>query len=144
MCVSYPATLRLMESVSELHTIPIQKWINEGALFKFWGDNVDKKRHVRDLRTDHQGEMLHMFSLLVGRSRTPCPELPFTGQVSKLTEVPADYFLPQQSDIVAVKNNYGNSHWSDPYTVLSCTSTTLKSSSKTHPTPIFLPDESEI
>ena len=105
MCVSYPATLRLMESVSELHTIPIQKWINEGALFKFWGDNVDKKRRVRDLRTDHQGEMLHMFSLLVGRSRTPCPELPFTGQVSKLTEVPADYFLPQQSDIVAVKNN---------------------------------------
>ena len=74
-----------MESVSELHTIPIQKWINEGALFKFWGDNVDKKRHVRDRRTDHQGEMLHMFSLLVGRSRTPCPELPFTGQVSKLT-----------------------------------------------------------
>ena len=139
MCVTYPATLRLMESVSELHTIPIQKWINEGAPFKFWGDNVDKKRCVRDLRTDHQGEMLHMFSLLVGRSRTPCPELPFTGQVSKLTEVPADYFLPLQSDIVAVKNNM--------VTLIGrilTHSTTLKSSSKTHPTPIFLPDETEI
>ena len=105
MCMSYPATLRLIDGVSKLHTIPIKKWIKEGTVFKFWGDNVDKQRHVRDLRSDHQGEMLHMFSLLVGRSRTPAPEHPFTGQLSKLTEVPSDYFLPNISDITAVKSN---------------------------------------
>ena len=68
-------------------------------MFNFWGDNVDKQRHVRNLRSDHQGEMLHMFSLLVGRSRTPAPEHPFTGQLSN------DYFLPNISDITAVKSN---------------------------------------
>lgn len=66
LCVSYPATLRLMEDVSKLHTIPLREWIQDGVVFKSWGDNVDKKQHVRDLRSDHQGEMLHMFSRIVG------------------------------------------------------------------------------
>lgn len=105
LCVSYPATLQLMEDVSKLHTVPIQQWIKNGIVFKFWGDNVDKQRHVRDLRFDHQGEMLHMFSLLVGRSRTPAPELPFTGQLSQLDVVSANYFLPKSSDVAAVKKN---------------------------------------
>ena len=45
---------------AHFYTIPIKKWIKEGMVFKFWGDNGAKQRHVRD-----QGEMLHMFSLLV-------------------------------------------------------------------------------
>ncbi len=94
-----------MDDVSKLHTVPIEKWIKDGIVFKFWGDNVDKQRKVRDLRSDHQGKMLHMFSLLVGRSRTPAPELPFTGQVSKLTEVPDEFFLPKSADVEAVRNN---------------------------------------
>lgn len=85
-----------MDDVSKLHTVPIEKWIKDGIVFKFWGDNVDKQRKVRDLRSDHQGKMLHMFSLLVGRSRTPAPELPFTGQVSKLTEVPDEFFFAKE------------------------------------------------
>lgn len=105
MCVSYSATLRLMEDVSKLHTVPIQQWINDGVVFKFWGDNIDKQQHVRDLRSDNQGEMLHMFSLLVGRSRTPAPELPFTGQISQLTGASTGFFLPKSSDVAAVKNN---------------------------------------
>lgn len=105
LCVSYPATLRLMEDVSKLHTIPLREWIQDGVVFKVWGDNVDKKQHVRDLRSDHQGEMLHMFSLIVGQSRTPAPELPFTGQLSQLTDTPTEYFLPTSSDVAAVKNN---------------------------------------
>ena len=105
LCVSYPATLRIMEEVSKLHTIPIRQWIQDGAVFKFWGDNVDKQQHVRDLRSDHQGKMLHMFSLLVGRSRTPAPELPFTGQLSRLTDASPQYFLPTSLDVATVKNN---------------------------------------
>lgn len=105
VCVSYPATLRLMEKVSLLHTVPIQKWIQDGTVFKFWGDNVDRQRRVRDLRSDHQGDMLHMFSLLVGRSRTPAPELSFTGQLSQLADVQSEFILPNHADILAVKEN---------------------------------------
>ena len=56
-------------------------------VFEFWGDNLDELKHVRDLRSDHQGEMLHMFSLIAGRSRTPAPELLFVGQIAQLNSV---------------------------------------------------------
>ena len=46
---------------------------DEGSSFKFVGDNVDKKRGVRDIRSDHQGEMKHMYSLLAVKSRMPSP-----------------------------------------------------------------------
>ena len=105
MCISYNATLRLMEDVSKLHTVPIKQWIKDGVVFKFWGDNLDKQQRVRDLRSDHQGDMLHIFSILVGASRTPAPELPFTGQVSNLSHTPTQYFLPTSSDVLEVKNN---------------------------------------
>ena len=105
MCVSYPATLRLMDEVGKLHIVPIQDWIKADAVVKFIGDNVDKQRYVRDYRSDNQGQMLHMYSILVGRSRTPAPELQHTGTVSKLEEIPNDSFLPQSTDIQAVKAN---------------------------------------
>lgn len=105
MCVSYPATLRLLDEVSKLHTVPIQKWINDGALFKFWGDNVDKQQRVRDYRSEHCGVMLHMYSLLAGRSRTSEQELAHTGKLRELKEVPNKFFLPHKSDIQAVKGN---------------------------------------
>ena len=106
LCVSYPATLRLMDELSKTHSVPLEKWIEEGVVFKFWGDNVDKKRRVRDLRSDHKGTMLHnMFSLLVGRSRTPGPQFPHVGQLSRLSEVPSDFFLPTSSDVSKVKTN---------------------------------------
>ena len=54
-----------MDDVSKLHTVPIRQWIQDGVVFKFWGDNVDKQQHVRDLQLSHKGEMLHMFSLLL-------------------------------------------------------------------------------
>ncbi len=102
MCVSYPATLKLMEEVAKLHTVPIQRWIQDKVVFKFWGD---KQLRVRDYRSDHQGRMAHMYSILVGSSRTPAPELQHTGHLSKLTEVPNDAFLPHSEDIQAVKEN---------------------------------------
>ena len=105
MCVSYPATLNLMDDVGKLHTVPIKKWISEGVVFKFWGDNVDKQRCVRDYRSDHHGAMVHMYSILAGRSRTPAKELLHTGQLSNLTDISADMFLPQQSEILVIKSN---------------------------------------
>ena len=94
-----------MDEVSKLHTVPIQQRIKDGVVFKFWGDDVDKQMHVQDLRSDHQGHMLHMFSVLVGRSRTPAVELSHTGQLSKLSEVPTELILPTIHDIQAVKGN---------------------------------------
>lgn len=105
LCLSYQATLRLIDEVSSLHTVPLNQWIKDGIVFKFWGDNVDKKRKVRDLRSDNQGEMLHMFSILVGRSRTPASHLRHTGQVSNIEDVPSEFFLPSCDDVKKVKTN---------------------------------------
>ena len=49
--------------------------------------------------------MVHMYSMLVGRSRTPAIELPRTGHVAHLDSLPADFFLPTASDVQAVKVN---------------------------------------
>ena len=48
---------------------------------------------------------MYCFSLLVGLSRTPALELPFTGQLSKLAETPNEFFLPKRADVLAVKEN---------------------------------------
>ena len=105
VCVSYPATLKLMDKVSKMHSVPLKKWIEDGVVFKFWGDNVDKTRKVRDLRSDNQGKVLHMFSMLVGRSHTPAPQFSHVGQLSKVTEVPSELFLPTCDDVNKVKAN---------------------------------------
>lgn len=94
-----------MDEVGKLHTVPIEKWIRDGTVLKFWADNVDWQKRVRDYRSDHEGSLLHMLSILVGRSRTPAPELQHTGQLSKLSEVPDEFFLPQNSDVLGVKSN---------------------------------------
>lgn len=49
VCMSYTATLNLLNEVSKLHTTPLKQWIADDVLFKFWGDNVDKKKGVRDV-----------------------------------------------------------------------------------------------
>lgn len=90
-----------MEDLSRTHAVPLEKWIQEGSVFKFWGDNVDKMMGVRDPRADHRGGMVHMFSMIVGLSRTPAPELSHQGRVSSLDQVPSEDFLPTLSDIKA-------------------------------------------
>ena len=105
VCLSYPSTLRLMDHLSKTHSVPLKMWIERDIVFKFWGDNVDKKKKVRDLRSDHQGNMVHMFSLLVGRSRTPAPELSHINPVNNLTRMTAKSFLPSSEDITRVKEN---------------------------------------
>ena len=94
VCVSYTATIKLVETPSKLHTVPLHQWIEEGVTFKFWGDNIDKQQHVRDLQSEHHGKMLHMFTVLVGCTRTPSPTFSFTGQLDQFTNISPDYFLP--------------------------------------------------
>ncbi len=77
------------------YNVPLKKWLGEGAVFKFRGDNIDKQRKVRDLRSANKGEMVHMFSILVGRSRTTAPELLYSGgHLSVLNNLPVVSFLP--------------------------------------------------
>ena len=105
ICLSYTAVFQLIGEVSKLHKDPIHQWIKDGVTFKFIGDNVDKKKRVRDVRSDHQGEMLHMYSVLVARSCLPSLSLSQTGEVANLTSLPWVSFLPTQDDIQAVQSN---------------------------------------
>ena len=105
VCVSYTATLSLLDSISKLHTLPLTQWIADDVVFKYCGDNVDKKKGVRDVRSDHQGELLHMYSILAGRSRTPATHLSFSGHVASVSSIPAKDLLPSTDDIQAVRSN---------------------------------------
>ena len=40
LCISYTATLSLMSEISTMHTVPLAKWIADGEVIKFWGDNA--------------------------------------------------------------------------------------------------------
>ena len=104
--MSYPATLRVIEELSLSYAVPLEKWLKDGVIFKFWGDNVDKLLKVRDLRSDNQGELAHMFSIVVGRSRTPAPHLLHSGgSLSNIDGLSEQDFFPNSNDISAVKEN---------------------------------------
>ena len=49
--------------------------------------------------------MVHMYSMLVGRSRTPAVDLPRTGEVASLMSLPSSSFLPTAHDVQCVKSN---------------------------------------
>ena len=67
---------------------------------------MDKQRRVRDLRSNNTGQMVHMFSILVGQSRTPAPELlHIGGDISVLDRLSTQSFLPSISDVGKVKEN---------------------------------------
>ena len=105
VCVSYPATLAHMDEVARLYTVPIKQWIAQDDVFKFFGDNVNKKQKRRDERSDNSPEMLNMFSIIVSKSRTPAPSLLHTGQVRRLSELPTTVFLPSHNDVENIKSN---------------------------------------
>lgn len=105
VCVSYTSTLKLLDEISKMHLAPLSQWIKQDMLFKFWGDNVDKKRGVRDVRVDNQGSLLHMYSILAGHSRIPPNALSHTGHVSSLSSIPAEEFLPVEDDVIAIQQN---------------------------------------
>ena len=104
--MSYTGTLNLLDDVSKLHTVPLAQWIANNNVIKFWGDNVDVNRGVRDVRSDHHGSLIHMYSVLAGRSRVPDEDLSHTGCVASLSSVKAKKFLPTSDDVSAVKSNF--------------------------------------
>ena len=60
---------------------------------------------MRDVRSDNQGKMLHMYSVLVARSRLPSSGLSHSGKVADLMALPWESFLPSSNDIEKVKSN---------------------------------------
>ena len=49
--------------------------------------------------------MMHMYSMLVVKSRVPSTDLSTYGSSGKLSECSASFFLPSTDDIVAIKKN---------------------------------------
>ena len=103
--LSYTGVLALITSISKQHKVPIQKWIDDGASFKFVGDNVDKKRGVRDIRSDHHSELKHMYSLIAVRSRVESPSPPSTFSPPDISREKVARFLPSKADVEAIKAN---------------------------------------
>ena len=99
MALSYPATLKVVDKISGLHTAPLQEWLSAEEPIKFVGDNVQKSKGVRDARSDHQKSMLHMYSMLVVRGRVSEPDLPSTGSTADLSTLKPESFLPNETDV---------------------------------------------
>ena len=91
-----------MEAISKYHTVPVKAWIREEIEFKFVGDNVDKKKGVRDLRTDCHGKMKHMYSMLAIRSRVVSSSLCHSHHYESLQP---SMVLPTADDIRQIKSN---------------------------------------
>ena len=94
-----------MDEVGKLHIAPLKEWIARDQPFKFWGDNLDKKIGVRDVRLDHQGKLLHMYSIVAGKSRIPATDLSHTGYVADITTLEPESFLPHSKEVDAIKKN---------------------------------------
>ena len=107
MCVtiSYKATVSAVIELSKHRKVPIDSWIKEGAQFKFVGDNVDKKKGVRDMRADHHGEMKHMFSIIAVKSRVTFQSVD-TAVHSDLESLRTSMILPSADDVSHIKNNH--------------------------------------
>ena len=75
--VSYNAVLKLLSEISKRNDVPIQRWIQESATFKFVGDNVAKLKGVRNITSQHQGHLCHMYSLLAVKNRVNPPHTSF-------------------------------------------------------------------
>ena len=103
--LSYTGTLNAVGAISKLHQVPIRRWILEDTPFKFVGDNVDKKRGVRDLRSDHHGEMMHMFSVLAVRSRVSSSGLSKLSRIDDLNLLQPSFFMPSKVDIAHIQRN---------------------------------------
>ena len=66
---------------------------------------MDKTVGVRDLRSNHRGQMVHMYSMLVLKSRVSSSSLPITGNTGSSINSSALSFLPSHEDIVLIRKN---------------------------------------
>ena len=102
--ISYTATLKAVNEISCLHKVPLQQWIADGIEFKFVGDNVNKKG-VRDIRSDNQIQLHHMFSMLVVRGCTQGPPHPLPLSQHSLSFLEVSSLLLTSEDVEAIKKN---------------------------------------
>lgn len=105
VALSYTATLKIVDQISDNHTAPLQTWLAAKVPIKFVGDNVQKSKGVRDVRSDHQKSMLHMYSMLVVRGRVSDPSLASTGCTLDLSTMKPDAFLPTEDEISDLRMN---------------------------------------
>ena len=105
VALSYTGTLKVVSDISSMHEAPLKKWISSGLPIKFIGDNVDKRKDVRDIRSNHHHSLVHMYSLLVIRPRAYDSSLSTTGSTENLHKLDASSFLPTAEEINAIKMN---------------------------------------
>ena len=105
VCLSYTGMLDLISEVSKLHQVPLQQWIADGQRFKFAGDNVDKHIRVRDVRSDHQATLHHMYSIIAVRNRVDTSQMSCTGSTRDISCVLPKHFLPSVADVKSVRDN---------------------------------------
>lgn len=103
--LSYNAVLRIVTNISKHHTVPFDNWLKEGSFVKFVGDNVDKTVGVRDIRSDHHGELKHMYSLLVVKARVQPPPPNENFVPLPLATCTHSEFLPTPSELESIKHN---------------------------------------
>ena len=48
---------------------------------------MNKKQKERAVRSDHHGDMFNMYSILAGKSCTPCSQFSHVGHVSNVSSV---------------------------------------------------------
>ncbi len=105
MTLSYNAILKRVNMISKGHTKVLDKWLSEGAFVKFVGDNVDKQVNVRDIRSDHHGRLMHMFSIFAVKARVsppaPIADLPRPILCTETLEC----FLPSKEDITVIQGD---------------------------------------
>ena len=94
--------MKVIQLVSEMQKVPIIEWLKEGSPVKFVGDNVDKKKGVRDVRSDHRSKLLNMYSILTVKGRVPLKDEP-DRQVYGLKSFSASSFLPNKDDVLAIR-----------------------------------------
>ena len=94
-----------MDAISKCHTQVLDKWLREGSFIKFVGDNLDKQYNVRDIRSDHHGQLKHMFSLMAIKARVSPPEPLTSFSPPSLIAEKVEHFLPSQEDLKVVEGD---------------------------------------
>ena len=75
------------------------------STYKIVSDNVDKHKGVRDIRTDHRGSLMHMYSLHSIIIRIPLLSLSNAGTTGNLQRMQAHEFYPDEGDVSQIKCN---------------------------------------
>ena len=100
----YKAVLQIVSEIGECHLIPLQRRLEAGEYVQFIADNVDKRKSVRDVRSDSQAKLHHMYSMIAVKARIPPPTVDRFTPID-LEKIPISTFLPSISDIQSLRRN---------------------------------------